>query len=360
MNVTSGGFDPINMLFHIVVFWRLFEFLKRSSGLNLEICIISAILGSQARYETAVLFIPITIAYFLKKRNVWRDQLYYICYMPILAMPIVWQRYLSRELTNQGDSGKDAFVGNLIIPHLYNAIEFFSSFNSLPDLPTIPFVLYFSIIGLVLLLFFNIRIKKFKSEHKYTLGLSMLSIAIISIIHFAYYLGDYRLPFIMRYGLVQTYYMSIFASVAIVNLFTILRISKWIYIFVFFLFFYYTPVTIDNQKGASLDLYREFKKTRNYLNQYADKRSLIISDRPGMYTSLGFPSVNYPYTNNNYEFIAECIKLKIYTEVFIIQHVMYKNLEPKEYLDPKFKILSSYEFQENSDGYVRISKMIKE
>jgi hypothetical protein len=105
LNITSSGFDALNSLMIIAVYYQLYRFNERPNANQAELLIALGILAAQARYETLVLFLPITLILLANARNLVREN-YTPCLplMPILAFPIVWQKIITQSFANAGES----------------------------------------------------------------------------------------------------------------------------------------------------------------------------------------------------------------------------------------------------------------
>ena len=80
------------------------------------------------------------------------------------------------------------------------------------EYPNAPLIIILAFLGLGIFLNY---LKKTKPNREtiVAFGLIAFGIFIIGVIHFAYYLGDYRFPFIMRYSLVFLGYISLLAAI---------------------------------------------------------------------------------------------------------------------------------------------------
>jgi len=359
LNVTSGGFDPINLLFLLISGLMIYNYLQDSTALNLELLLISVLLGAQCRYESVILFFLVCIAVIWKYRPLLSEHRSFIFItIPFLYLPVLWQRILSPEIVNKGDTGKSAMQLDLVWAHAQNAWEFFWV-SDIFEYPNAPLIVILAFLGLGMFLNYFKRIKPSR-ETIVAFGLITFGIFLIGVIHFAYYLGDYRFPFIMRYSLVFLGYISMFAAIPLYYLYHNKGWQLVAILLTIFLVANYLPVAAKNSRGKSLFLYRDFKMFRKFFNELPSKNILVISDRPSLYAALGIGSVNFPYVNQNANTILAALKKHQYANIYIIQNVQYANglPNPNEILNSEFIFEPVIELQNSPSSYVRLGRIL--
>lgn len=357
LNATSGGFDPINLLFLLWVGISLTSFIKKPDGVTFEILLVLFALNAQCRYESVILLFPISIAFIWKYRpSVLKHSNVLFSLLPFLFLPILWQRILSPELVNEGDKGKVALLFSIIPEHAANAWEFFFQKGN-PEFPNSPLIGILAIIGIILAVihFFKYYAEK---ETFWAVGLVALGNILIAIIHFAYYLGDYRFAFIMRYSVAHLGIISLFAAYPIYVAYEYKQWKIQSILFLIFIAFISLPVAAKNERGKSLFLHRDFKICRKYIESLGTNNVLVITDRPSMYTALGVGSLNFEYSNSNAQLIIHNLKRHLYRNVFVIQHIRYTDNSAVESLNPEYELEPVLEFQNSEVDYVRLAKVI--
>ncbi len=320
LNITSSGFDALNSLMIMAVYFQLYRFLQRPESQQAELLLVLGILAAQARYETAVLLLPIGLALLLHARTLLRQ--YYsasLALVPLLALPIVWQKAVAENFANAGDAAEQAFAIANIPGNALQAVLFFFKVDS-AGLPVQSWLSYAALVGGALLLW---RIRRQDSKTWSFLALMALGLALLSLAHFAYYTGNYHLPWISRLAQIHLTWLVPLAAVAL--LFALrLTGTRAIYACGLAGMILIHGLTIGqaNVQGKNLLLYREFKLAKDFLTErYPTEHSLVISDRSGMYASLGYSAL-YP---DNAARRQEDLKMNLENGLF--QHILQLNLE---------------------------------
>ncbi len=112
-----------------------------------------------------------------------------------------------------------------------------------------------------------------------------------------------------------------------------------------------------NEKGKSLLLYREYASHLDFLKSYPKGRTLVITERPGMYVVHLYGAVDFNYANNNYDDLTQGKARHLYKDILAIQFVHYKDKKVTPALDSRYQLQTLYEYQNSAEYYVRISKV---
>lgn len=358
----SSGFDILNLLFIILFLIYLFHYLKNKQPSYFIVSLFCAVLASNVRYESAILFVIPFLG--ISEKTIWNKKERMILFiLPLFYLPLLCLRLLSSNLANEGDAITQAISFSLIPNHLLDATRFLFWYKDYKaEFPTSFLLSYLSVGGIY---FF---IKKNKTAIQF-LFLSTLAIGTISLIHFSYYLGDYTFSVVNRYALIHLVWIIPFSAYFIEEVLRyivsfclqykkehlryqsiIIRILIVIVLSAFSV--YHTSIAQRNEKGNLLVLFLEYKFIYNFLKDIPDKNIAIFSDRPSMYLPLNLSS--FYLKNWNY------VKGKIinqYKEIYILQHIIGDNIMEPVVIEEPTDIISELQLTPNQK--IRISKIKK-
>ena len=90
-----------------------------------------------------------------------------------------------------------------------------------------------------------------------------------------------------------------------------------------------------------------------------DKNILIISQRPGQFTALGYGAVNFSYANKHHKLVLREAERNLFSKIFVFQEIEYETKKPTKNtaLHPDFKLDTLYEIQITATEFLRVSEM---
>jgi hypothetical protein len=320
LNITSSGFDALNSLMIMAVYFQLYRFLQQPNARQAELLLILGILAAQARYETAVLLLPIGLALLLHARTLLRQRYSSaLVLMPLLALPVVWQKMVAESFANAGDAPEQAFaIGNIAGNAMQAALFFFKA--DTPGLPVQLWMSYAALAGAALLLW---QARRQDVTALWFLALAALGQLLLSLAHFAYYTGNYQLPWISRLAQIHLVWLVPLAAIALLHALRLSRI-KPVYAcgLAALVLVHGLVIGQANVQGKNLLLYREFKQAKDFLTaNYPPEHSLVINERSGMYAALGYSAL-YPHNAS-----AREGDLKVNLENGLFQHILQLSVE---------------------------------
>lgn len=320
LNIASSGFDALNSLMIMAVYFQLYRFLQRSDARQAELLLILGILAAQARYETAVLLLPIGLALLVHARTLLQQRYSAaLAVMPLLALPIVWQKLVAESFANAGDAPEQAFALGHIAVNAVQAVLFFFKTDT-PGLPVQLWMSYAALVGAAILLW---RVRRQGNAAWWFLALAALGQLLLSLAHFAYYTGNYHLPWISRLAQVHLVWLVPLAAIALLHALRLSR-TKPIYAagLAALVLVHGLVIGQANVQGKNLLLYREFKQAKDFLTEhYPPAHSLVINERSGMYAALGYSAL-YPHNAS-----AREGDLRVNLENGLFQHILQLSLE---------------------------------
>ncbi|MBI3549569.1 MAG: hypothetical protein HY078_11065 [Elusimicrobia bacterium] len=119
----------------------------------------------------------------------------------------------------------------------------------------------------------------------------------------------------------------------------------------------YHPIAVENKFINTLTLVRETDAETAYLRALGEKRILVIGDRPGQFTALGYGAVDIGYANAAKADLLNELARHLYLDIVVFQRVQYGTglVEPATALDGAFTLQTRQEIQITAESYMRIS-----
>ncbi len=362
--VRSSGFEALNMFFLSSFYWQAYVYLRDPDEDKLEL-ILYLVLGSAlCRYESIVLTVPalLTVLWGLKGIR-WSRGSLRMMVIPLWFIPLNWQISLTNAINPGDDPDGSPFGPHYLGKNLRRFFEFLWDpwFKGFPGSPAIATL---AVIGLAFL-FRHLQSGGMSLHTKRICLIVGTGTLLIVGVQCSYYMGD----------VTQVYQHRLMASHAPVLTFLALygivqgerKIShrydtKWILIAIFIV------VALNGLREAQiayqgrwLTLFREYKVSLSYLLKEPKAGTLLISDRPGMFTVHGYGAISFQTASEKMGSLAEDMRRKLYVNVLVEQQVPYSSPDkpkPDLKLAPGYSLVPVFELQNDADYYVRISKII--
>lgn len=361
LNITSAGFDALNMLIVMLVFMQIWRFMTAPSGQSMELLLLLALLAAHARYESAGLTLVVLFAILLHGRQIFHWQFSAaLPIIPLLYIPTLWQKLLSSNFANPGDAAEKAFDLSNLFPNWLNMWAFFLDLDHAGQ-PTQIVISLLAIAGLVMFLIWAWPHRK-NAPGRTAFILILFGQSILSIAHFAYYFGDYQLAWINRLAQIQLIWLIPLATMTLYWL-----TQHWkqnhqalMVILILGLWFSSNHIARDNPVGQSLTLYREFKDIRRYLEQFPTHRTLIINQKSGLYTALGYSAIKPKTFKKDQNALRLQLKQGLWHHIIWIDSALTKkaNDKPVNNINPKILRAEPLQnFQVTPTKYARVYRL---
>lgn len=357
LGASSSGFESINLFFMTLTLWLIYLFLKSPTQHHLLLMVFSAVTTLHCRYESAILFVPIVIAIMSQWRSLtFNCSSILLIAAPILMIPYAWQRSIS-VLYHEIDATKPVFSTNYLRPNLHQFMRYIFDVGA-TDFPMNPGIACLALIGIMILFGVYRNSAKGSPERR---GILLCGLGLISIlgVHMTCWVVDYRTVAVQRYAIS---YATGFAILAALTLFKLQRQPLGQIIAWGLLALVLTnglAKSGKNTQGRWLTLYREYKMNREFLSQWPRSGTLLIADRPGMYAIHEYGAMSFDNANKNPRGIIDSIRRKLTPNVFVEQRIYYdKPYKPSPELSNKLPLETVHEYQNDSQYYVRISRIV--
>ena len=356
---TSAGFDFFHVVFLCFSLYVTYLFIKHNDNITFVLLWATMVVLSNIRYESFLCFIVVFSLLIIMKFIKWshiRDNLLLICTTPIFFLPFLWQRIFSlgSSLPEEGKIFSWVHFRN----HFLIFLKAMFKFDLYLPYNNILMVLSFAVCFYLLFLLFKNGIKLTEQRSCFVVILVIVCSIFIGL-YFAYFYGNCLKAFAMRRFLLISV-LSAFSPLIIRAYFPKVLSNKRLLALSLFLFLLYFPVASNGEKVENLHLAQRTDICFKFIKKYAkDNNIMVITDRTGRFTALGYGSVSFNYANKSYTIPVE-FKKHLYSTIFVIQRIQTDTFEPieEDLLDPKYKLSVLDEIQYSSNNFLRISQVV--
>jgi len=354
---TSGGFDLLNSAFFVMIMAAVCYFAKNPLSGAFSFIFASLLVFANIRYESmAFLFvIPLLLVKKIKWQHL-KDSSYLLFAAPLVNLPYIWQRLL-RPDAYQNPSDKEVFslsnlAGNVVI--FFKNIVDFKQF--------LPYAGFISVISVLIFIYLIVQIlrKKIALEgyERYSLVVLIATVLISSTLYLGHFFGDCTHPSSARFFITLSIVFA-FGPIAL-RIFKPNAISgRNLLIFSVVCFSYYHPIAVEGRFINTLKGNRVTEHCIRFLSGGNDKNILIIAERPGQFTALGYGAMNFSYVNKNSGQVLKEVGRHLFSKVFVFQEIEYQTQNPTKEtaLPPDYRLNPLYEVQISATEFLRISEV---
>ena len=207
--ITSSGFEGLNLLFILIFLIVYHNFLLNKDAPTAELLFLTLILLMQCRYESLIFgVVLLTLIPRLARKDMIRQYSLYACVMPLLIVPIMWQRRLFMNVSEPvrmnssliETSGQGFHLQSLFANFSKN-IFVFSGID--PNYGFILIVSILSIVGAYLLIKDRIlKSSEMTSDVRHIVFTGMVMFVLLFLVYSSYQWGNFRLPISNRLAMV--------------------------------------------------------------------------------------------------------------------------------------------------------------
>jgi hypothetical protein len=361
ISVRSGGFDFLSVFFALLVIKSLLDYSREPAPERLAILWMNLCMFAEIRYENC-LFIPLFVVLMLLFRMAtWgtlRPYAFIYVLSPAYFLPRIWQAVLRGNVPEQ-DPGTTVFS---LENFLNNAHEYFrpvlSPLGSYPAHSAI--VIALGVLGCVLWLrwlYGHTLAYDWKSPRlrfAIFVGAWMLLQAIIV---FTYVWGRAQYPSAARLLIAVDTFFAFAAAWVLTHALT--RVRPFIAVLLAAtIFAIHVPVASQHRILNRLTQTRESATTWRFFDSLHEKRILIVTDRPNLFTIMDYGAMNFETARHD-PYIFEAFARRLFYDIYLVQQIRLSTKEPLPAYDiwPSRKLETMLEFQNDADVLVRISRL---
>jgi hypothetical protein len=361
LSVRSGGFDFFAAFFALLVIRSLLDQSREPSPERLAVLWMNLCMFAEIRYE-AGLFIPPVVALLLLFRMVsWsalRPFAFIYTLTPAYLLPRIWQAVFRGSVPEQ-DPGAIVFS---FTNFFNNARDYFkpilSPFASQPAHAAI--VIALGVVGCILWLrwlYHRLLARDFKAPQLRFAVLVIAWMLVQAILVFTYVWGRAQNPSAARLVIaIDTFFAFPAAWVLTLGL------RRWRPLVAVLLaaavFAFYLPVASQHRMLNKLTQSREAATTWRFFESLHEKRHIIVADRPGLYTIMGYGAMDFETARHD-PVIFDALAHGLFYDIYLVQQINLTTNEPFPAYDiwPTRSRQTMLQFQNDANVMVRISRL---
>lgn len=364
ISLRSGGFDFFCNFFALLVIKSLLDFTREQSAPKLAIVWINLCLFAEIRYETALFIPPILVLLLLFKMvngRLLRPYAFVYALTPVYLAPRFWQSVVRGNIPEQ-EPGAIAFS---LQNFSSNVREYFRPLLS----PAEPLADHSALLialgvlgGLWWLrwVFGSARAKEWRTP-QLRFALFVIAWVLLQVtISFSYVWGRAQYPSVARLFIAVDTLFSIAAAWLLV-----LLLERW-RMFVAVLvaaavFAISVPVAAQHRRFNRLTQTRESRATWSFFERLGEKRILIVTDRPNLFTIMDYGALNFESARRD-PYLFTAFARHLFYDLYVIQQIQLSTNAPRPGYEiwPSRKLETVLEFQNDADVLVRISRVVHE
>ena len=361
ISVRSGAFDFLAAVFALLVIKSLLDHCRAPSSATLAILWMNLCMFAEIRYESG-LFVPPVVALLLLFRMLsWRTlRPYAFIYAltPAYLLPRIWQAMLGGNVPHQQPGTVVFSFGNFID----NSYEYFkpllSPFVSQPAHS--PFVIALGVVGCILWLrwlYRRLLVPDWKAPDLRFAILVTVWMSVQAVLVFTYVWGRPQYPSAARLVIaIDTFFA--FAAAWVLTL-LLRRWRPFVAVLVgAAVVAVYVPIASQHRMMNRLTQTRECAATWRFFENLQQKRILVITDRPNLYTIMEYGAMDFETARHD-RFIFKAFDRHLFYDIYLVQQIRLSTNEPLPGYEiwPDRRLQTMLEFQNDADVLIRISRL---
>ena len=364
ISVRSGGFDFFTVFLALLVIKSLLDYSREPAPARLAILWMNLCVFAEVRYETGLFIPPLVALLLLFKMVSWRTlRPYAFIYAltPAYLLPRIWQAVLRGNVPEQ-DPGTITFS---LENFLNNAYEYFrpilSPFHAYPAHSAI--VIALGVVGCILWLRWivgRLLSHDWKAPHLKFAILVSAWMLLQAVIVFTYFWGRAQYPSAARLVIAIDTFFS-FAAAWVLTL-SLRRFRPFVAVLLAAaVLAIHLPVASQHRMLNRLTQTRESATTWRFFDNLHEKRILIVTDRPNLFTIMDYGAMNVATARRD-PYIFEAFARHLFYDIYLIQQIRLATHEPLPGYDiwPSRKLETMLEFQNDANVLIRISRLAHE
>ncbi|MGE3262144.1 MAG: hypothetical protein AB7K68_10220 [Bacteriovoracia bacterium] len=342
---TSAGYDLCSLVFAFALFLLLGRYNEKRDARTLQAIFYGMVCFASVRYESIAAFPLLVLGLVLFERLAWIKKVSapVLGFVALLLLPLVLQRYLT-----WGNFENPPGVPAFSLSHLWHHLPVFLRTFFLDPSGPYPILLHWLGMGGLLL---SLRTLREYGWLPLCYGLFLVCLLLAHHFGFADHPTQARLflPLSFALGLCGLYCLS--------------RLEKWsdpraILAIFLLLFVHHHQYAVSDPLSTQLTMTREMRHIRVFLAKDDHRDDLIVYDRPGQLSALGFSAVSWTYFNEHRAELLLGLKNRLYQKVIAIDRVRYDTLPGKEFVSGEgYRLNALREHQLSPDERLRLSQM---
>lgn len=370
----SAGFDLLGVFLLLVVVLKFHRYVEQPSPKGLAVLALSMCLFMHVRVESMGL-VAVSLVMLIALRVVRREHFkgYGSVYslIPVFIALRYWQ-----AVAKAGDAEQPLSPSMFGRGHFVQNIRAYAAILKHPlDItgPHSPVIMILGLGGCVLLVVSIVRGARAQALARPRLQLAWFVAALASaevVLTFAYSSGQTLQPASARLFIWLDTFLAFLAAWMLTLLAERLGILRetlrersgavLTLVACAGMFVLHLPVAQEARFINALILTREAAATWRFFERVGEKRILILSDRPGLYTIMNYGALDISVATTNRQCLYE-LSRHLYKDVYLVQEMDLDSKKPKAGFEAwsDVKLESDLEFQNTESSYVRIARVIQ-
>jgi hypothetical protein len=356
LTVASAGFDSLNALIVLLIIVQSNRFISTARAVDLEMVVLLCALGSLCRYETIALVAPVSVGLgLLSPPRAFAGLPKRIWLTPLFFVPVIVHRIAVRLDARSTGEARDLFRAAYAWPNARHALGFF--FN--PGEPHYPNSVIFSALAVVGMGLLFARRRELPDAVKKAILVAAGVLATLASLYLFFVQGDLSQAWTQRFALVFLVPLSLVAAVPVYPGLSRPVLGKVLPALLMANLLFHLGVARKNEfalKNYSMASF--YERNIRLLRPFAPKDTLLIADAPEIYLVYLYGAVDFGEANRRREeLLAKRARGEI-ARILVIQALRPDSGQPREFLDPQFRLKFVDGYRLDSDHYIRISQVL--
>ncbi|HEY8923214.1 MAG TPA: hypothetical protein VIU64_02465 [Polyangia bacterium] len=363
ITVRSGGFDFLALFFSLLVLKSLFDHVRAPSSAGLAMVWMNLCMLAEVRYESALFIVPVVallLVFRLVSGSLLRPYAFVYALTPAYVSPRIWQAVLRGNVPEQ-----EAGVAPFSLDYVFsNVREYFrpvlSPLDGYPAHSGI--VIALGVAGVVLWLLSRWRTRPaspvdWKDPRTRFAAFVAAWMLLQAVVVFTYVWGRAQFPSAARLVIAFDTFFSFFAAWAVTSTLRRWRPFAAVSIAVAVLAIQ-IPVASQHRFLNRLTQTRETASAWRFFESLHEKRILIVTDRPDLYTIMEYGAMSFEAARRD-PMIFDAFARHLFHDIYVIQQIRLSTNSPLPGFElwPDRKLEPMLEFQNDADVLVRISRL---
>ena len=361
ITVRSGSFDFFTVFFALLVIKSLLEACREQTPARLAILWMNLCMFAEVRYETILFAVPVILLLILFGMVNWsrlRPYAFVYALTPAFLLPRIWQAVLRGNVPEQ-DPGTITFSADNF---LRNTHEYFkpvlSPFASTPAHSAV--VIGLGVLGCVFWLrwlYGRVLARDWASSQLRFATFVAAWIVLQAVIVFTYVWGRAQYPSAARLVIAIDTFFSFAAAWALT--FSLKHFRPFVAVMVAAaVLAIQVPVAAQHRLMNRLTQTRESATTWRFFQNLHEKRILIVTDRPNLFTIMDYGAMNFETARKD-PYLFTAFERHLFYDIYVVQPIRLSTKQPL----PGYEIWQSrkldtvLEFQNDADILIRISRV---
>lgn len=350
---TSSGFEILNVFFLVLSLRYFYEYLKEQEPHRLNKLLLTLVLLTQCRYESAgIAAILILAVFYLEFRQKFKNVGPMVAIIPILYLPVFWQRLSTWDIeikTVMAVKKHPAAVFS--IEYLVKYLPGFFQFLFSPGLiKTSAFLIsYLALFGSAYLCFvlFSKR-DKISAENRLFLAVCGLIFLFNLILINSCAFGAINSYAGCRFVIIFIPFIAFLAVIFLRYIVDKLNLRWFLAPIIFGIFIFSHQIAVINIWGNSYTYYHEYAQDMAFLKNFPrEKQILIVAHYPDVFVIHNLGAVNFEYANYEKNTILNKLGRGILGSMVVLQEIEFATGKPTKEttLDPAYKLTTIKEVE---------------